>query len=496
MRTATVEDWGTYTRISEDPDDAQRGVSRQNEDTADEVAKLGDTVQRRYVENDTSAWKKRKIKVTDPAGREYFGYRVIRPLWHEALHDLRTGAIKGLMVYNLDRLARDPRDLEDAIEAVEHYGATITSATNSDIDLTTESGIMSARLHVLMANKASADTARRVRRAHLESAQKGKAVGGRRPFGYAEDKITIRESEAALVREAAADVLAGTRVSTVASRWNAAGVRTVTGARPWTGGAILQLLRSPRLAGWRIHRVTGSKWQIVPPIALDKQGNPVRGEWEPILDEVTHKALVALLAGKPERRKHVPRKDSRRYLVTGLLRCASCNALMYGNRVSDEAHYYKCDTQGCTNSASGRGVDAWVGQRVVERSELVEANAASTSRPGSDRLRELNTQIDDVAEMIDDIMAAYRSKQIPARVAFANVSQLEESRDAAMAERDALEAEIAAGAPEAIDADTWAAMDVDTRRAAAERVLDAVYVHRATKRGNQFDPTRLDAVWM
>jgi hypothetical protein len=38
-------------------------------------------------------------------------------------------------------------------------------------------------------------------------------------------------------------------------------------------------------------------------------------------------------------------------------------------------------------------------------------------------------------------------------------------------------------------------MDVDHRRAAAERVLQAVYVRRATKRGNVFDRSRLDPVW-
>jgi hypothetical protein len=43
-----------------------------------------------------------------------------------------------------------------------------------------------------------------------------------------------------------------------------------------------------------------------------------------------------------------------------------------------------------------------------------------------------------------------------------------------------------------VDADKWATMDTDRRRAAAERVLDTIYVHRAKKRGNTFDPKRLD----
>lgn len=65
-----------------------------------------------------------------------------------------------------------------------------------------------------------------------------------------------------------------------------------------------------------------------------------------------------------------------------------------------------------------------------------------------------------------------------------------------MAERDTLEAEVAAEAPEALDAEKWAAMDTDRRRAACERALEAVYVKRAPSAiGNRFDTARLDPIW-
>lgn len=483
----------TYSRISDDPEDEKRGVTRQVADTRDEVEGRGATLGVEHVENDTSAFKKRKVQVTDASGNTYMGYRVIRPVWHAALMRLREGKADGLVVYDLDRLARHPRDLEDAIEVVEHYGKVIYSATASDTDLTTENGRMMARFAVNMAYKSSADTARRVRRAHLESAQKGKAVGGRRPFGYQDDKVTINEYEAGLLRQAATDVLAGVRLATIVQQWNDAGVRTVTG-KAWTGGVLLQVLRSPRLAGWRIHRVGGAEWSKVPPVALDKQGQPVRGQWEAIFDQATHLALVEALTSKPDHRSVVPRRNARRYLMTGLLRCAVCNGVMYGNKVGD-SHFYRCDTPKCSNTASGKGVDAWVGERVVARSELVSAqDAPSTAGPDA-RLVELNQQIDDVNAMIEDVMAVYRNKGISAKTAFGNVEKLEESLLPVVAERDALLAETALSAPEVLDADTWEAMGDDRRRAAAGRALKALYVHKATRLGNKFDISRLDPVW-
>ena len=487
----------TYSRISEDPNDTLRGVNRQMADTREEVANRGATLGAEHVENDTSAFKKRKVEVTDPSGNSYTAYRVIRPVWHAALQRLREGQADGLVVYDLDRLARDPRDLEDAIEVVEHYGKVIYSGNpKSEIDLATDNGRMQARLVVAMANKSSSDTARRVRRAHLESAQSGKPVGGRRPFGWQADRATLNEVEAELLREAATDVLAGVRLATIVKRWNDAGVRTVTG-KEWSGRVLLQVLRSPRLAGWRTHRVGGSEWTLVPPIVLDTEGQPVRGQWEPIIDDATHEALVQTLTSKrPDKRSVVPRRDSRRYMLTGLLKCAECDSgTMYGGKGDGKYYYYRCDTKGCSNSASGRGVDAWVGERVVARSELVAAQDAAAPGGPDARLAELNKQIDDVNEMIEDIMAVYRKKEISAKTAFGNVTKLEDSLVPVMEERKAVLVETALSTPEALDSGMWEAMDNDRRRAAAERVLEVVYVTRATKRGNRFDESRLDAVW-
>ncbi|GAB4002698.1 recombinase family protein [Nocardioides ultimimeridianus] len=180
------EPWDAYERISDDPTDEREGVGRQVADTDSAVAARRGHVERHHTENDTSAYKKRPVELTDPVGGyKYTGYRVFRPVWAEALRRLRTGEAKRLMVYDLDRLARDPRDLEDAIEVVEHYVAEIRSATASEIDLFTETGRMNARLLVMIANKASADTARRVKRQKKQRLTEGKPPGSRyRTFGY------------------------------------------------------------------------------------------------------------------------------------------------------------------------------------------------------------------------------------------------------------------------------------------------------------------------
>jgi hypothetical protein len=181
-------------------------------------------------------------------------------------------------------------------------------------------------------------------------------------------------------------------------------------------------------------------------------------------------------------------------MLSGLLRCGECSGPMYGNKVG-KTHYYRCDSGEHSNTASGRGMDAWVSEQVVLRSELLSAVETGTPTPALGNLAAKQSALADVNEMIDDIMAAFKARTISASVAFKNVEQLEVVRDALLRERDVLEAEALASNAETIDADIWATLDTDRRRAACERSLSTIYVRTATRRGNQFDTSRIDPVW-
>lgn len=470
---------GIYCRISHDGDGDGLGVARQEQDCRALAERHGLVISDVYTDNDIGASDRSRKKR--------------RPEYERMLEDARTGRIGVVLAYSNSRLTRRLRELEDLISLHERHGVRVLTVVSGEDDLSTADGRMVARIKASVDAAEAERTAERVKRKHLENAQSGKPVGGRRPFGWQADKVTINEHEAGLLRQAATDVLAGVRLAAIVQQWNEAGVTTVTG-KEWSGGVLLQVLRSPRLAGWRIHRVGGSEWSKVPPVALDELGQPVRGEWEPIIDHATHLALVDALTSKPDHRSVVPRRNSRRYLMTGLLRCAACNGAMYGNKVKD-SHFYRCDTPKCSNTASGKGVDAWVGEQVVERSELVSAQAAPATGGPDARLVALNTQIDDANAMIEDVMAVYRNKGISATTAFGNVAKLEESLVPVVAERDALLAETALSAPEVLDGAAWEGLDTDRRRAAAERALLVVYVNKATRLGNRFDFSRLDPVW-
>ena len=157
-----------------------------------EAGRLGWTVGRVVVENDidpatgtakpASAWKRRKI--TTPGGRTQL--RVIRPGFRSVLDDLMAGAAGAVLAEDLDRACRDPRDLEDLIDACAERAAWARSLSGS-LTLTgggTDAEITMARMMVAVASKSSADTARRVAGARETLAGKGAYGGGKRPYGY------------------------------------------------------------------------------------------------------------------------------------------------------------------------------------------------------------------------------------------------------------------------------------------------------------------------
>jgi len=100
------------------------------------------------------------------------------------LDDLTEGTVTAILAEDLDRVLRQPRDGEDLLDAVEMTGATARSLSGS-LTLTsggTDTERMVARIMAATANKASADTARRVADARQRHAGRSYG-GGKRPFG-------------------------------------------------------------------------------------------------------------------------------------------------------------------------------------------------------------------------------------------------------------------------------------------------------------------------
>jgi len=126
----------------------------------------------------------------------------VRPAYRRMLDDLGGGFLDAVVVWDLDRLHRQPRELEEFFDLCKAAGVSRLASVSGDVDLSTHDGQFLARILGAVAKKESDDKSRRIRRKHEELAQAGKfAGGGTRPYGYEADKRSVRESEALVIRE-------------------------------------------------------------------------------------------------------------------------------------------------------------------------------------------------------------------------------------------------------------------------------------------------------
>lgn len=457
-----------YCRISQDTEGKALGVARQEADCRDLAERLGLPGVVVFVDNDRGASTRS---------------RKTRPAFTEMVTRAETGEFGAIVAYSTSRLTRRPLEFDQLITLAERRHVRILTVVSGQVSLDTADGRAVARTLAAWDAAEAERTAERVARKHLENAMNGKAVGGTRPFGYEADKVTVRPVEADLIRQAAADVIAGVPVRAVARLWAEAGVVSPRGL-PWSHRTLRQMLKGPRLAGLRVHRgqlLTGA------------DGEPVRGQWEPILDLDTHRRVVAALT-TPDTRSRRPRRGARHYLLTGVVRCGVCNAPMYGNRYAEGRHYYVCKPSAGsahphTNTVSGVGVDGAVEALVLRyldrQGDLPTAEPAPFA--GAARLDAVNAQI-------SELMAAFVAGTLSGAVVFPAVERLEAERDALEADRAVHDAPTGPDLSR-IDRETWAGWDTDRRRAAVEALLDAVLIRPATRRQNRLDLDRIEVVW-
>lgn len=106
------------------------------------------------------------------------GTKADRPNWNLCREDLRPGDT--LIIWKIDRLGRNLRDLIDIVTGLEARGVGVRSLTNGIVDTTTAHGKLVFGMFALMAEYEAALIAERTN-AGLQAARARGRKGGRKP---------------------------------------------------------------------------------------------------------------------------------------------------------------------------------------------------------------------------------------------------------------------------------------------------------------------------
>lgn len=393
----------SYARLSWNPDTGDlEKIETQQSDNRKTIKSAGAVVGLELWDG-KSAWKR----------------NAVRKDFETAIERAESGITQGIAVWHVDRLFRQPRDLERLIDLARRGFRVIS--TYGSFDLTDPEDLFQLRGLVAAAAKSSDDSSRRIRKRFIGFRAEGRTTGGKPGFGFPrkdrEWKPSRRQRESdrpmlpdahiqrerAAIRKAVIGIADGTTTtSEVARTWNDAGLRTVEG-KTWVQVGVRNTLMRSTIAG-----------------IIEYEGEEVGTlEGKPIAPPEKWRKMRAIILG---RRRGAP--FTNRYVGSGHVYCARC-----GNKLSGKPNYngtypdgqtrrdYYCakSHRGCGRmSIDMRALDAELRLFVIARlSDPRVVNALTHSRSQADpRLTEVRTELANATALQDRISERLGRREI------------------------------------------------------------------------------------
>lgn len=328
----------------------------------------------------------------------FSGKNIDRPNFKKLLDDIRSGSIKALVSYKLDRISRSIADFASLLQLFEKYGVQYISCTEQ---FDTSSPVGRAMIYIVMvfAQLERETITQRVTDNYRFRASKGLFMGGTAPIGYIPKHIEIEGRRASIleidntraqtVKNIFALYQSGLNTHSIAKRLNADGTAT-SKDRLFTPNGVLRILRnitycssSPELYDY----LKSKGYEILcSPDRFDgkngmccyfKSSGGKRCETlkNQLVTVGRHKPIIPADQWIDVQRKidktgvsQAKAKPSARAFLAGLLKCSCCGhsiGLKYTKKKSGKYAYYYCRTR-LTLGTEKCSNDLWINKNIIE----------------------------------------------------------------------------------------------------------------------------------
>ncbi|MDB8552870.1 recombinase family protein [Turicibacter sanguinis] len=246
-----------------------------------------------------------------------------RPQARQLFKDIEAKKIDTVVVYKLDRLTRNVKNLYELMDLFDKNDCKLISLTES-LDTSSASGRFFITMLGAMAQWERETIGERTFVGMKEAIKAGK-VNGRTPFGYrkVDGKFTIHEQEAEIVRTIFDKYNRGIGVDTIIKDFQKDGLVPID--KPWDATKVFRILESRAYIGDFV--VT----------FRDGEVNINKGVFPPIVSNELFNSANEMLQRK--KRLHVRAKGTAR-LFSGVLTCSKCGGDIFGE--NPNGLRYKC----------------------------------------------------------------------------------------------------------------------------------------------------------
>lgn len=260
-----------------------------------------------------------------------------RPALQQMLQDARDGKLDCVVVFKLDRLARNHRDFVNLLADLGELRVDVASVTEN-FDCRGPLGRAIRHFLGVFAEMERSFIRERCRERAEAARMRGIFLGSRPPFGYRKEagRLVVDDKQAETVRRMFRLYAGGMGSVQLAAELNRRGeLRVGRGnepPRPWNSRTVLHALRNPVYVGC----IRGSGAELHPGLQRSLVG---KGVWQQVQQRLAENAAVV-------RKRMTPAEIQVQYPLRGLLVCVGCGRRMgcyhqqrHGRR------YYVCNTR-------------------------------------------------------------------------------------------------------------------------------------------------------
>lgn len=322
-----------------------------------------------------------------------------RPAYERLIQAVRANRVEVIVVTEMTRLYRRMEELLYLIKLAETTRLKSIETTDGiAYDLSTAEGVHAAIGAVNNSMRESAVISKRVARKKAVAARQGLPSGGGRAFGYEQDGLTIRQSEADYLIEAKDRYLAGETMRDIVRDFFDRGVVSPYD-KPWTIENFQRVLFSERYIAVRVHK--------------PERGDPEErypAKWPKLWEAEEREFMLARAAQRTLKWPGKSPGTGRRYMLTGLVFCGRCGTGMIGSRreLANGSYQYRYKCRWADNHGHRLGcgrvyrdttaLDAFITEVVLYRYDTPEVAAALAD--------------DDEPDITDKLIADYQAAKL------------------------------------------------------------------------------------
>jgi len=318
-----------YARVSSDRQDVDLSISAQLKALRDYAVRNEQMVVKEYVDEAES------------------GRSIDRPGFKEMIATARQKppSFTAILVWKLSRFARNREDSIIYKSLLRKQGVQVLSINEPVED--TPSGRLLEGIIEVIDEFYSANLSQDVTRGMRETASRGFYPGGAPPYGYrrvkVQDGVVQRVKlepdpvTAPIVERIFRECLSGSGLLEITKGLNHDGLKTRKHYE-WCKTTVHKILKNEAYTGvllWGQESTNGHNGNRLPHIRVE-------GAWPAIIDRETFEKVEAKLGTRAPKITH-PRVVHSEYILSGLVKCKTCNAAMIGHAVkSGKFFYYMC----------------------------------------------------------------------------------------------------------------------------------------------------------